>query len=1000
MVDSISGMRRIVAIGILLFLPLVHASAERFQSYDERTREPPLKYSTIQDDITAEQSNIDAVQCGGFELNGSARLQARQDNIALTTMDSAPGRGNYDPFGNLRSALGIRDKIRVGQKPVPFPEHAYGYASACSVYDTNFNKPPPRLCLIGENTANPQQCREFYDKLTARRDAQVREKVCGGMELMTCLDFTHICHGEECRCLHLRCKVPGGSFGGPMDAQALIAAGVCVDVTPGYAQLPNDECGASFVVTEINCALGYIEYDAWVAPFYRHYILKPEEEGDFPRNIDTIGGFDVVAEGQMQNVAADCYEFYREKDTLAKASFDWEKRCEMYETAKSDKYPPEWKPPLRQKASTAPSWTGSALNPERKKQKINPPWIMDDATSLQLINVEKLKELNKGKPDDLEIADFVPVIGSAERIASDTFGRARADDFDDATNSGDEESQDAGPITSAEYFEEHPEEQGDTAMYREISKWWDRQQQSLLEITRPPAARVILPATWATGFDPHDSVMALAGSGVTRSDGSVEIELRAGVDQLGAFIKSLSDSFVLPVREVHIPIVVPLISEAELDAVIHLWKQWEVLHHADGQAADIIAKLEKYKTQVREVRLLRTTLPSSLEKIFNEQQKVRSFFENWYQRNASALASWSSDEAQRTAVRNAWRDVQKEFIHLHDDCELMWCSNARYTTPVFTLLDGWLFVKTPEDPARGKLDVLSQNDDYILIPQGVVSQWNTPDVVADFSDLRIPKGGVELPVLDVTQVRVKLPVPPVKGGVPDVALFPDVPTIKRDDIPDILKTDAPPEVRVPTDALSIPGASSRKNALNDVTEKLNAIREMIVQAGDVYCEFRDSMKGGPPHKGRSREEADRKIAHTEFDLRERVERMFARRMPLVAQDYQGRAQRLGSDTPTCINDVICIPLPNVRVMKFTWQIIQTGKNPSYDAIANKVRDATLPPDEEHNPYFSAPIDVLKRIFSPLPPGKNRTDLTLPMPSSSSSSTPAAPQGPGPAINNS
>lgn len=954
----------------LILLPLTLAHAERFRSFEERTKRPPVSMTEITQEIEFINQNISTVQCGGWLDAGALKTDTLAD-IATPEDTSVPGFANK-PFDALKTGGGVRGGYR-------YPSNAYGYASACWMYDEALN--PDQLCMIGPLKATPKECKDLHDKIQKKKETAGRPLDCG-IPRHQCFDFSGICEGQDCRCgLKFRCEIwtPGTliSIKNVRDLQAYGCA--LVPATPNA----DGECIPEFNYDGPSCVLGPAGeiiivspavYYGVIAPYYRHYGLQPDEDKTkFPANLATLRGFAINSEGQTQRAAAECYEYPFVKDALTSVAQDREDRCEIYETKQSDGDPPVWKT-LSQKGEVRPNggmspYTPDELDPSRPDRTVELPWVKDDKTNLTLLDMDKVRELRENADDREEISDYLAVVHPEQRIAAITTQGIRADSFDDTTNA-----------------------EGTSAEQRAFVQWWQRQQSVLTDIMQPPTVRIILPASYATGFDPNDPLLHFAGQGISTMDGTVEMEVRAGDGLLGSVFSALASSVTLPVQEVRVPVVVPLATDLELDALIHEWQQWEVRNGKQGAAEGVIAKLNSYKEQTQKVRLLRSSLATTTTQLLSSQQELRQFFADWYKRNVQTIAAWDSGADARKKVAEAWRDVAKEFLRIHDDCELKWCSNARFTLPVYSLLDTWL-------PDRPSLTSFVDNPDYNLTAPGTSHFPRTPDVTADFSAFSLSSDSISVPVLDVTQVRLDLPEP--KDGVnpPDLSTMPDIPHIPDELlIPEVHIFDdiTLPDISTPDDAMSLPPSPPQN--FDGIVEKLNSIKEVVKHAGDTYCAFRSSTTGGAPlyprvppqassesseeAEGRHSNEQWRRIVHTEYDLRERVSRLFARRLPLVKQDYRGRVERLGGVAPRCTNDVICTTLEPERMLSFTWQLKANVQEQTFEEVTNEVKDAVRPESEEKNPYLQS-LDVLQRIFYPLskPPS---VDL---FPSSASSVSP-------------
>ncbi len=679
-----------------------------------------------------------------------------------------------------------------------------------------------------------------------------------------------------------------------------------------------------------------------VSSFYRHYITD-----------DLNAGAEVWSEGENQVVKADCYEYYDEQDARFVPATPDQKRCELVETDESDGGTPEWIT-LASKENFFPAVDQNQFNHEPGERGILSPWFPDTKTNIAFLDTATAKKEAEDAGEEYDEPDMEKLLSykpkSEIRVSSgSTNGKYHVDSFDDAT---DPDNPNSGN--------------------REIVRWWQEQERRLLKITHAPSIRLVIPARFATGLDPDDPLIQIAAGVPNQPKGFVELELRANSDDFGRLLDSLHRSWILPIEEVRIPVLVPIVSEAELDNIILEWKLWGTRYDRMDDAEPFIERFESYKNQVNRVRLLREALAHYLSDVLNTQQELRGFFANWYIQNAERLQLWNQNVSDRQEVAYRWREISKILIDTHDGCELQWCSNARYTAPIYSLLDPWM-------PDRPSLKGLSENEDYVLPDWGV-----PPDISADFSDLTIDADSMPLPVLDVTQIKVRLPHPPTESGFTgDVNDLPqNIPTIPDDQllpVTDIFGGLALPQVHLPDNAKLIdepppPGDFGR------VYDVLDTIRFTLEQAQQNYCEFTRSIeaqKDGEDEQSRQ----FRKIVHTEFDLRERVGRLFARRAPLWKEDYMGRGQRIATaEDPRGVGPVCdgpdCIKLPPEKYTTFRWHIeITPGPQFMFQQKANEVRGDTTPFEEWDNPYDNIPIKSLRKILTPIAPVQN--DLSVP-----------------------
>jgi hypothetical protein len=176
-----------------------------------------------------------------------------------------------------------------------------------------------------------------------------------------------------------------------------------------------------------------------------------------------------------------------------------------------------------------------------------------------------------------------------------------------------------------------------------------------------PEVKLIMPARLFTGLADDDPIFQYVRQVIQQPAGTVEVTLKAGLDDLGSAIESLQRIYVAPIQEVPIPILVPLASSAEINARIFDWKQWKQVEEKAGRSdnagkADaFIAKLTEYQNAADRVRLLRGALATHVLDLYEPQQKIREYFADWYKKNGTLLQQAMERAVQRRELTRIWR---------------------------------------------------------------------------------------------------------------------------------------------------------------------------------------------------------------------------------------------------------------------------------------------------------------------------------------------------------
>ncbi len=977
----------IVTMLSLCVLMIPAASAEPLKPKISKT---PETYGEAMFGISEVRENVATVQCGGWDPNSNATAKNGKvtGDVPLPVVTGIPGRAN-----SKQNALAKADTGMAARGPFEYPGDAYGFVSACDtslvngIDDSDLAKfrmdikmredgtvfvedgnghidiNPFGWCLLSKpEFATPKYCKMLYNAWVQMRSlvppmdpwgpmfCNIQDPGWrGAVDLVPptkefCFDakYTYECRGDACRTIEQgnQCntvKQPGTFVTRLMECHIAIG-----------------EDGNPFIVV--------FGGDAGVpkpSSFYRHYV------GSFT-DVPPPANASVESPTKTWKIRGDCYDYYREddpKDCVTDVSYD---QCELTIATPDEQKPdtPEW--PNQGDHNQKGNVTYEGEDATRPGRTVPDPWVADSATSLILIDTDKLKEIQQGFTDP---QDILPILGTplpVRQIAgkATTPAHGLTDMFDDS----------------------------DT---RAMSSFWEAQQKELLKMTEDPTTKLIMPARSLVGLADDDPLFRYVRESVTRPDGTVELTVRAGPDDIGNVLTSLMRVFVAPVQEVRIPLIVPLVSVAEIDARIFDWEQWkereiarfnaETKAQEEGRmtkkpqpsqaekADDLIKKLKKYKEDIGKVRLLRNALANYTKKLLKPEEQVRGYIADWYKQNALQLQKAAERSVQRRELKTLWRQIQQAML-VTDECQLLWCSNQRYSLPVFSLLDQWWGDKNLGAGAKRNHQYKPEDlrDLHYELPK---------DQEFDFSRMFFPRDPLLVPVLWPVQARIKLPVPPLVGGnPPDVTDFPDLPWIPPatilDDFP------VPTVTTPPVEKLKVP-------TLPDLTEAIRILQvfRQIVGGGEqeaaydrgsmqgVYCRFPQSVTIPPDlDKGNLA-----RIVHVENDLKERTERLFARWMPNRQEDFAGRAARLEKQfvapaKPSCREDILCAVLLPEEWRSVSWQWFAPFFSPDFSPLmkeleAGSTKDpahaGTLPTDEAGNPY-AASLDQLKRVFDGLP----------------------------------
>ncbi len=966
------------------------------------------------------RDNIETVQCGGWVDNSQAQVMGKSVKGEVPIPDISPdipGRDNVAATGKANTGQGVRGDFE-------YPDSAWGYSSACDIVEYNgvpmYDEDLARLGVdlkinedgsvqmdpgggnidinpfawcIRMDKATPKYCKRLFDaykQLSAIAPRPDVENFCPCAGSLNgcperppkryCFDafqdpdeggpYSFVCHGTSDKKTKVVTTFPDAP---PQDT-------TCRTTWEPEFKNKMTECSATPVFDDAGNFLGNNvsvsvpgEHRAVSSSYYRHYAQDYHVPAITVKAFKDDNGKKNIKEWKVR---AECYEYYKEEDPKDLITSMKDEQCEFVIATPDEQSPdkPEWPPGEghKQKEDFKPDPNKVREDP-RPDRKAPEPWKADDETNLNMIDMKTLKEKQKDFEDPADISQVIGALLPTRQTASKTVSKnARTDMFDDTGE-------------------------------RVVSKFWEEQQRELLKMVADPQTRLILPARFLVGLASNDPLYDIVRGVVSRSDGTVEIALKGGLEDLGNVLTSFQRTFVAPLREVRIPILVPLISVEELDARIFDWKQWQLAEKKDAanpasprasldsEAEPLIAKLEDYKEIVGKERELRGALAKLLVKLFVPQKEIREYFAQWYKMNTDLLVQAAQRSVQRRELQRIWKLTQQSMLQA-DECQMLWCANNRYSVSVYSLLDNWWQEEGSEGSAR--------DPEYKPKSLKEVGYVQPPDHLFDFSDVRFPRDPLLVPVLDPIAVKVKLPAPPLIGQKPESAdEFPDLPDLPGADIFasfSVPTTDLPPPKRI--DLPPTVDLEKAKDILRDIRKKIDgkSIDEQKIEEEDLkndpkaaeenfamdrksmrgaYCRFPPSIVIPPDQQEESGNPA--KIIHVENDLKERLARLFSRWMPERKEDMAGRVARRRTDgvTSRCVEDVLCYILPPEKNVFATWQwFMPEGPGADFTGIADDIKSQTLP-EEDENPY-QATMETLEKIFpnidlpipaNPLPP---------------------------------
>lgn len=508
----------------------------------------------------------------------------------------------------------------------------------------------------------------------------------------------------------------------------------------------------------------------------------------------------------------------------------------------------------------------------------------------------------------------------------------------------------------------------DTGENRTVVRWWQKQQTEAASLFHRPVIRMLLPSSWAYGIDMNDPLFR-GNSDLPELDPhtargqSIEIQIHADEDLLGAVLGYLQRSLLLPVEEAPIPLVVPLGSPTEFRAIAQDWCQWHITksgksdcEDAPEQVKKLIARLEEYADRTEETRKLRTALASYAGSILQLQYDITRPLSEWISGNVVALRN-IVDEQKLIAEELVpqWESVQRAYARFERETNMPWCMNQRYTPPIYSLLDPWL-------PARENSGSLyADGGNGKSLPDLAGLEMRPQDAVLDLTSLAYLTGSIKLPVLKPTQVRITVPRPPnaendhgLTGN--ELPAFPDMAPIL-----DAVRQSIGRLPTVETETYFQPPTPSPlgEQKLQEIRNRIAGMSTVISEMDATYDTFWKSltMFGQDETPPSCQKEGDLKpleccgwdedaCVHVEMDLLERLTRIASRPLVQLKDDYLSVGLPR-TESSVCLPEDHACDLLNAQRKEggIQWEVSGNVSNEkNIEQLREDLRRLTLPQD--------------------------------------------------------
>lgn len=498
----------------------------------------------------------------------------------------------------------------------------------------------------------------------------------------------------------------------------------------------------------------------------------------------------------------------------------------------------------------------------------------------------------------------------------------------------------------------------DTGDMRTLARWWQKQETAAATLLSPPALRVILPAAWVQYGVASVARTRLAHDPNELRDETVEVQISSGEDLLGDLLRAIERTF-LRLREVPIPVVLPLASPTELRALAQDWCT-EFIERTgkptcDSAPADVqtlMESLRAYADRVEDIRILRALLAESVGRFLTAQNSVLAPLRDWMNAQIALYRQHLLvSQSPLPELRLRWQEVQDVFTRVHEKANAPWCMNQRYTIPIYSLLDPWL-------PARRNAGSLTEADIPSLED---IPIRRTSDVTLNFSIFARDDIPIRLPVLKPILVRLRIEdYYPREGPAPVLPPLPDISAI-RATMQSALASlphpcgpgsgpPCPADLRPPTTIP--PSPLPDDGTIQRIREILRRMKEEVLEEMErTYDKFWRNLNAQNDPTLEEKKDNLRcedfdtdPCVYTEMELMEEFTRIGSRPAVTLKEDIESRGAPR-TFPGTCLpSDDACLLLPPEHATPVSgWQIRGKGSNADGVAVLRQaIRAITFP----------------------------------------------------------
>lgn len=453
---------------------------------------------------------------------------------------------------------------------------------------------------------------------------------------------------------------------------------------------------------------------------------------------------------------------------------------------------------------------------------------------------------------------------------------------------------------------------------RSLVEWWQKLSLQMNAYFTMPKVQLLLPPGWALDLNPEHPFLnpRLPDPSKFRKNPEyqpIEVQLQVREDLLGEVASYLESSILLRYKPEPITVLVPSGSASEFRTLANDWCLWYIessgsksCDTASGPVGDLITQLQTYADRIDESRKLRAESSAITAKYLSFQTEVQTLVGKWVLDNTDQFLAWHTAWQDRLSLQPIWQETVAEAWKFTETTNQPWCMNQRFTLPIYTLLNRANMLVDPNatDATTG-LNLRALGGETLPIIDGIYTQTG---ITFDMSSIVVGTGTVYIPVLQPLEIKLDmagLTAPGLEVKNSPVPKLPDLPAIP--DFSSALDTFTPFVFKPKNLPKSFKDVFTL-DTYTGVADVLLAAKIVYEDLNKEYNIFWNSVDRDPKEPEIKDAELDcitpfsKRCVHSEFDILERITRMFSRPNVYLKEDFESLGEFRSTDPQSCLDE--------------------------------------------------------------------------------------------------